>query len=68
MAKRKRARVSPPRVLVTVEEETNEPVEAEEVRPIRNRAERRALMRQLTSRRSRNGKRSDTPGAVSRVR
>jgi hypothetical protein len=68
MAKRKHARVQAPSVLVTIAEETDLPVEAEEVKPLRNRAERRELLRQLTSRRSKNGRRSDTPSSVPGVR
>jgi hypothetical protein len=67
MAKRKYPRVQAPKVLVTIADETDLPVLAEEVRPLRNRAERRELLRQLTSRRSKNGRRSDTPSSVPRV-
>jgi hypothetical protein len=57
MAKRAHARVAAPRVLVSwSDSESPVPVDAEEVKPLMNRAERRARVRELTSRRSTSGR------------
>lgn len=67
MAKRTTPRLPAPRVLVSWEETDKGPVpvEVEDVTPIRNRAERRAMVREL-GRRSR-GRDAARKGSVPRV-